>query len=146
MQNANCAYRLGVVCVDTNRYDEGLGYLDLATQLLQPDTTIMKAVTLSRGEAYYLTEHYDKAVEAWKEHLRYNPNSIATYYNIASATYYYLPDGQQAKAYYERFLDLARKEEHPNAQLSEMIQKAETLLRTTNFGSPSKSKQKISRK
>ncbi len=133
MQHANCAYRLGVVCVDTKRYEEGLGYLDLATQLMQPDTTVMKAITLSSGEAYYLTFHHDKAVEAWKEHLKYNPTSIATYYNIASATYYYLPDGKQAKAYFEKFLELARKEEKPTTQLTEMIKKSEELLRTTNF-------------
>lgn len=134
MQHANCAWRLGVVCVDTKRFEEGLGYLDLANQLLLPDTTTMKAITLSKGEAYYLTEHYDKAVEAWKEHLAYNPSSIATYYNIASAYYYYLPDGQMAKTYYEKFLNLARKEETPTQQLKEMTEKAEMLLRTTNFG------------
>ena len=134
MQHANCAWRLGVVCVDTKRFEEGLGYLDLATQLLLPDTTTMKAITLSKGEAYYLTEHYDKAVDAWKEHLAYNPSSIATYYNIASAYYYYLPNGQLAKTYYEKFLNLARKEETPTPQLKEMIEKAEMLLRTTNFG------------
>ena len=134
MQHANCAWRLGVVCVDTKRFEEGLGYLDLANQLLLPDTTTMKAITLSKGEAYYLTEHYDKAVETWKEHLAYNPSSIATYYNIASAYYYYLPDGQMAKTYYEKFLNLARKEETPTQQLNEMIEKAEMLLRTTNFG------------
>ena len=134
MQHANCAWRLGVVCVDTQRFEEGLGYLDLANQLLLPDTTTMKAITLSKGEAYYLTEHYDKAVEAWKEHLAYNPSSIATYYNIASAYYYYLPDGQMAKTYYEKFLSLARKEEKPTQQLKEMIEKADMLLRTTNFG------------
>ena len=134
MQHANCAWRLGVVCVDTKRFEEGLGYLDLANQLLLPDTTTMKAITLSKGEAYYLTEHYDKAVEAWKEHLAYNPSSIATYYNIASAYYYYLPDGQMAKTYYEKFLNLARKEETPTQQLKDMIEKAEMLLRTTNFG------------
>lgn len=133
MQHANCAYRLGVVCVDTGRLDEGLGYLDLATQLLLPDTTTMRAITLSQGEAYYWMRQYDKAVEAWKKHLEYNPTSIATYYNIASATYYYLPDGKQAKTYFEKFLELARKEENPNAQLTEMIKKAEELLRTTNF-------------
>ena len=134
MQHANCAWRLGVVCVDTKRYEEGVRYLELATQLLLPDTTTMKAITLSKGEAYYLTEHYDKAVDAWKEHLAYNPSSIATYYNIASAYYYYLPNGQLAKTYYEKFLNLARKEETPTPQLKEMIEKAEMLLRTTNFG------------
>ena len=142
MQHYGCAYRLGVVCVDTKRYPEGLGYLDVAKQLMQPDTTIMKAITLSQGEAYYLTGRYAQAVEAWKEHLRYNPTSIATYYNIANATYYYLPDGQQAKTYFERFLELARKEQSPNAQLTEMIEKAEELLRTTNFSRSAAKKKK----
>jgi tetratricopeptide (TPR) repeat protein len=151
MQHANCAWRLGVVCVDTKRFEEGLGYLDLANQLLLPDTTTMKAITLSKGEAYYLTEHYDKAVESWKKHLAYNPSSIATYYNIASAYYYFLPDGQEAKKYLEKFLALARKEEKTTQQLTEMIEKAEMLLRTINSGlqrhtltnGQKKSKQKI---
>ena len=142
MQHAGCAYRLGVVCVDTKRFEEGLGYLHLATELLKPDTTSMRAITLSQGEAYYLTEHYAEAVEAWKRHLDYNPASIATYYNIASAYYYFLSDGKQAKTYLEKFLDAAREEETPNQQLQEMIEKAKALLRTTNFGSNSKPSRK----
>ena len=129
MQHAGCAYRLGVVCVDTERLEEGIGYLNLATELMLPDTTTMKAITLSQGEAYYWMRQYDKAIEAWKRHLTYNPTSIATYYNIANAIYYYLPDRQPAKTYYERFLELARKEPEPNAQLQEMMAKADELLR-----------------
>ena len=79
-------------------------------------------------EAYYLMGQYAQAVEAWKQHLAYNPTSIATHYNIANATYYYLPDRKQAKTYYERFLELARKEPTPNAQLQEMMAKAEDIL------------------
>jgi len=94
-----------------------------------PDTTVMKAITLSQGEAYYLTKQYDKAVEAWKQHLEYNPGSIATYYNIASAYYYFLEDKQQSKAYLEKFLQAARKEEKPTQQLKDMIEKAEAFLR-----------------
>jgi tetratricopeptide (TPR) repeat protein len=141
MQHSGCAYRLGVVCNDLGNYDEGLGYLDLATKMMQPDTTIMKAITLSQGEGYYLTKQYDKAVEAWKRHLDYNPGSIATYYNIASAYYYFLPDGQQAKSYLEKFIQVARKEEKPTAQLTEMINKAEELLRVTNFGTAGRKRQ-----
>ena len=132
MQHAGCAYRLGVVSVDLGNYEGGLGYLDLATQLMLPDTIIMKAITLSQGEGYYMTKQYKKAVEAWKRHLDYNPTSIATYYNIVNAYYYYLKDDLQAKRYLEQFLQLARKEPNPNAQLQEMIKKAEALLRTTN--------------
>ena len=83
-----------------------------------------------------------EAIEAWKRHLEYNPGSIATYYNIASAYYYFSSDGQQSKAYLEKFLEVARKEEKPTQQLKDMIDKAETLLRTTNFNSSRKTKTK----
>jgi len=129
MQHANCAYRLGVVSVDLGSYNEGLSYLNLAVELMQPDSTIMKAITLSQGEGYYLTHQYDKALEAWKRHLDYNPSSLATYYNIGNIYAYLVNDIEQAKSYYQQFLDLARKEENPNAQLSEMIQKAEEVLK-----------------
>ena len=132
MQHANCAYRLGVVSVDLHSYEEGLAYLNHALKLMQPDTTVMKAITLSQGEGYYLTKQYDKAVEAWKLHLTYNPSSIATYYNIASAYYYLLSDVPQAKSYLEQFLRAARREQNPNAKLTEMINKADELLYTIN--------------
>jgi len=129
MQHANCAYRLGVVSVDLGFHDEGLRYLSLATELMRPDTTIMKAITLSQGEGYYLTRQYDKALEAWKQHLAYNPSSIATYYNIANIYAYLQKDDEQARNYYQQFLELARKEEKPNEQLREMMEKAEELLK-----------------
>ena len=142
MQHAGCAYRLGAVSIDLGSYQEGLGYLDLALKLMQPDTTTMRAITLSQGEGYYMTKQYDKAVEAWQRHLAYNPTSIATYYNIASARYYFLDDEQEAKASLEKFLQLARKEEKPTQQLKDMMDKAEELLRTTSFRPSSKSKSK----
>lgn len=139
MQHFGCAYRLGIVCNDLHSYDEGLSYLDLALEIQKPDTAIMKAITLSQGEAYYLSKQYDKAVEAWKRHLEYNPGSVATYYNIANAYYYFLNDHQQSRAYLEKFLQVARKQEKPTAQLKDMMEKSEKLLRTS-FGSKSKRK------
>ena len=130
LQHAGCAYRLGVVCVDTKRYEEGLRALDLAIELTKPDTTMMKAITLSQGEGYYLTEHYPEAVEAWKRHLSYNPGSIATYYNIANTYTYLVKDDEQAKKYYQQFLDLAHQEAEPNEQLKEMIRKSEEMMKT----------------
>lgn len=128
MQHAGCAYRLGVVCVDTKRYPEGLNYLNLAKELLRPDTTIMKAITLSEGEGYYLTQHYPEAVEAWKEHLTYNPGSVATYFNIANAYAYILKDDEQARDYYQQFLDKAAEVENPTSQLNEMVITAQKML------------------
>lgn len=129
MQHAGCAYRLGVVCVDTKRYPEGLNYLNLAKELLHPDTTIMKAITLSQGEGYYLTQHYPEAVTAWKEHLAYNPTSVATYFNIANAYAYILKDDEQARTYYQQFLDRAAEVENPTPQLSEMVAQAREMLK-----------------
>lgn len=129
MQHAGCAYRLGVVCVDTKRYPEGLNYLNLAKELLRPDTTIMKAITLSEGEGYYLTQHYPEAVEAWKEHLTYNPGSVATYFNIANAYAYLLKDEKQALSYYEQFLEKAREVEKPTPQLEEMVERAKEIMK-----------------
>ena len=128
MQHAGCAYRLGVVCVDTKRYPEGLNYLNLAKELLRPDTTIMKAITLSEGEGYYLTQHYPEAVTAWKEHLTYNPTSVATYYNIANAYAYILKDQEQARDYYQQFIEKAAEVENPTPQLSEMVATAREML------------------
>jgi len=129
MKHSGAAWRLGVVSIDTKRYEEGLGYLSLALELMRPDTTAMRAITLSQGEGYYLTEHYVEAVAAWKEHLTYNPTSIATYYNIANAYAYLLKDKEQAMTYYQQFLNMARKEEKPTDQLQEMIKKAEENLK-----------------
>ena len=129
MQHQGCAYRLGVICIDTKRYPEGLCYLELAKEMMLPDTTIMKAITLSQGEGFYLTQHYEEAVMVWKEHLTYNPSSIATYYNIANAYAYLLKDQEKAVTYYQQFLDLAGQEEKPTPQLVEMIGKAEEMLK-----------------
>ena len=129
MQHTGCAYRLGVVCVDTKRYPEGLNYLNLSKELLRPDTTIMKAITLSQGEGYYLTQHYPEAVTAWKEHLTYNPTSVATYFNIANAYAYILKDDEQARTYYQQFLDRAAEVENPTPQLSEMVAQAREMLK-----------------
>jgi tetratricopeptide (TPR) repeat protein len=128
MQHPGCAYRLGVVCVDTKRYEEGLGYLNLSLELMQPDTTAMKAITLSQGEGYYLTERYPEAIGAWKRHLTYNPSSIATYYNIANALAYLIEDDKQAYEYYRKFLEMARQEEKPTLQLTDMIRQAERMV------------------
>jgi len=142
MQHAGCAYRLGVVCVDTQRYPEGLNYLSLAKELMLPDTTIMKAITLSEGEGYYLTHKYPEAIAAWKEHLLYNPSSVATYYNIANAYSYLLKDEEQGKAYYQQFVEKAAEVDKPTEKLSEMIEKAKEMLRIYDLREKFKARKK----
>ena len=142
MQHAGCAYRLGVVCVDTQRYPEGLNYLSLAKELMLPDTTIMRAITLSEGEGYYLTHKYPEAIAAWKEHLLYNPSSVATYYNIANAYAYLLKDEEQGRAYYQQFVEKAAEVDKPTDKLTEMIEKAKEMLRVYDLREKFKARKK----
>ena len=142
MQHAGCAYRLGVVCVDTQRYPEGLNYLSLAKELMHPDTTIMRAITLSEGEGYYLTHKYPEAIAAWKEHLLYNPSSVATYYNIANAYAYLLKDEEQGRAYYQQFVEKAAEVDKPTEKLTEMIEKAKEMLRVYELREKFKARKK----
>ena len=132
MQHESCAYRLGVVCIDTKRYPEGLRCLEFAKQMMLPDTVVMKAITLSQGEGYYLTQRYEEAVAAWKEHLTYNPTSIATYYNIGNAYNYILKDTEQAKTYYQQFIEKAAEIENPTPQLNEMVEAARQILQQSD--------------
>ena len=129
MQHANCAWRLGVVSIDTKRFDEGLKYLSVALELMKPDTVAMRAITLSQGEGYYLTNRFPEAVSAWKQHLTYNPNSVSTYYNIANALSYLIKDDEQAYQYYRQFLNLARQETKPTQKLVDMMLQAQKMVK-----------------
>ena len=129
MQHANCAWRLGVVSIDTKRFDEGLEYLSVALELMKPDTVAMRAITLSQGEGYYLTNRFPEAVSAWKQHLTYNPNSVSTYYNIANALSYLIKDDEQAYQYYRQFLNLARQETKPTQKLVDMMLQAQKMVK-----------------
>jgi len=68
-------------------------------------------------------------LKAWKRHLSYNPGSIATYYNIANTYTYLVKDDEQAKKYYQQFLDLAELES-PSQKLNTMIDQARAALKT----------------
>jgi tetratricopeptide (TPR) repeat protein len=129
MKHPGAAWRLGVVSIDTKRYEEGLACLSLAIDLMRPDTAVMRAITLSQGEGYYLTNRYPEAVDAWKQHLTYNPGSVSTYYNIANALAYLIKDDGQAYQYYRQFLELAHQEAKPTQKLVDMMLQAQDMVK-----------------
>ena len=92
------------------RYDEGVTHLSRALNLILPDTVNMRQLTLSLAEAYYESEHYQEAIDIWKMHLDYNPNSMATLFNLGQTYGMMLADQENEKKYYEQFLQLAEKE------------------------------------
>lgn len=84
-QRAGCLYRLGMICVELKRYEEGLHYLYNAEDKLLPDKTIMKLIYDSRGKAFYATEKYVFAYDEWKKAREYDGTSLAYIYNIAAS-------------------------------------------------------------
>jgi len=105
-----CVQRLGTICNELKRYDEGVKHLSRALDLILPDTVNMRQLTLSLAEAYYESEHYQEAIDIWKMHLDYNPNSMATLFNLGQTYGMMLADQENEKKYYEQFLRLAEKE------------------------------------
>ena len=125
-QRAGCLYRLGMICVELKRYDEGLRYLFNAEEKLSPDKTVMKLIYDHKAKAYYGTEKYVWAIEEWKKARQYDGTSLAYVYNIAAANAAFYeqlkaktPDYdqqwggklprpiQEALNYYELFLEMA---------------------------------------
>lgn len=123
---AGCLYRLGMICVELKRYDEGLRYLFNAEEKLSPDKTVMKLIYDHKAKAYYGTEKYVWAIEEWKKARQYDGTSLAYVYNIAAANAAFYeqlkaktPDYdqqwggklprpiQEALNYYELFLEMA---------------------------------------
>ena len=123
---AGCLYRLGMICVELKRYDEGLRYLFNAEEKLSPDKTVMKLIYDHKAKAYYGTEKYIWAIEEWKKARQYDGTSLAYVYNIAAANAAFYeqlkaktPDYdqqwggklprpiQEALNYYELFLEMA---------------------------------------
>ena len=140
-KSPGCCYRLGAVCVDMKRYDEGLNFLYKATFLLEPDKTVMKIIADYKGKAYYAQSNYHQAIEAWKQAREYDGESLAFIYNIANSyaalnqqlctklpEYSSLPvqpELQQAISYYELLIEMGTSNGHEQTEeLQQMIQTA----------------------
>lgn len=125
-KNAGCLYRLGIVCVDMDKPDEGFFYLNRAYEMLQPDSTVMFVIKRAQGEGYYKSGKWKMAIDAWRDALKLNGTSIATYFNIAQA-YGILKDKKNEAEYFRTFLSMAVKME-PNDGLTKMLKQAESVV------------------
>ena len=83
-KSPGCSYRLGMVCVDLQRYEEAHQYLTQAEYLLKPDNIIMKLICDHQAKAYYGQKEYLWAAEKWKKAREYDGTSLAFLFNIGS--------------------------------------------------------------
>ncbi len=131
-KNANCLYRLGTACVETDSVAEGTRYLNLALEMIKPDSTVMFAIKRSLGEGYYKHCNYGKAIAEWQEALKYYKDSPATVMNMAQA-YMVMSKPEKAKRCYKVFLRMTA-ELKPNQKLAEMKEEAERIAGKYDHG------------
>lgn len=126
MKDAGCLYRLGMVCVDLGNANEGIMYLNLAYNMMQPDGRVVYVVKRALGEAYYKSGSYWNAIYAWIDALRHNRSSMATVFNVAQ-TYGLVGQHDKEKQFYRSFLSMAALAER-NAELDQMVRQAEAVV------------------
>ena len=117
-------FHLGAALVKAHRAGEGIPVLLKALMFLQPEDGVMYTLYNTLAEGYYADEQWMAAVYDWQNALKYNPQSLSCWYNIAR-TYEFLQDVAKAEDAYKEFLRLAYAKKNPNKELQGMITHAE---------------------
>ncbi len=108
--DANLAWTIAAVRTDMlirpfDKYVEP--WLDKATALIQPDSSLVSRIHQQYAKGYYGEEKFDKAIAHYQEAYRYNPSFIQALSSIAYC-YERLKKYKLALDYYERYLKVAR--------------------------------------
>lgn len=117
-------YHLGSALVKVQRNAEGIHILLMALQRMQPDDVAMFNLHSALADGYYQNEEYYSAIWDWKNCLKYNPQSLASLYNIAQTYELIEKDGVHAVEAYNHFLQMAEHVEKPTPALQEWMQHA----------------------
>ena len=114
-------YHLGAALVKVKRYSEGIHVLLMALAKMQPDDSAMFNLHWALADGYYNNEEYYSAIYDWKNCLKYNPQSLASLYNIAQTYEMIEEGGKHAEDAYIEFLDLAKYVDEPTPALLEWM-------------------------
>ena len=120
-------YHLGAVLVKLHRNSEGIHVLLMALQRMQPDDAAMFNLHSALADGYYQNEEYYSAIYDWKNCLKYNPQSLASMYNIAQTYELIEEDGVKAEQAYMEFLRWAENVKDPPVALQEWMAHAEAF-------------------
>ena len=120
-------YHLGAALVKDKQYKEGIHVLLMALSKMQPDDSAMFNLHWALADGYYGNEEFYSAIYDWKNCLKYNPQSLASLYNIAQ-TYELIEDnGKHAEDAYIEFLNLADYVDEPTPTLKEWMEHAKNF-------------------
>lgn len=114
-------YHLGAALVKAERRAEGIHVLLMALGKMQPDDATMFNLHWALAEGYYGNEEYYSAIYDWKNCLKYNPQSLASLYNIAQTYELIEDDGHHAREAYQAFLNMTEHVEEPSESLKEWM-------------------------
>lgn len=120
-------YHLGAALVKAKQYKEGIHVLLMALAKMQPDDSAMFNLHWALAEGYYNNEEYYSAIYDWKNCLKYNPQSLASLYNIAQTYEMIEEGGKHAEDAYIEFLDLAKYADHTTPALQEWMEHAKNF-------------------
>ena len=122
-------YHLGAALVKVQRNAEGIHILLMALMRMQPDDAAMFNLHSALADGYYQNEEYYSAIYDWKNCLKYNPQSLASLYNIAQTYELIEDDGVKARQAYVDFLRKAAYVEDPSEKLQEWMRHAEEFTK-----------------
>lgn len=108
--DVNLAYTIAALKADfTYPFETDVKpWLDKAWDMIQPDSSMVSRIHQQYGLGYYKRQDsWDKAIEHYKEALRYNPNLISAIATIAYC-YHIKKDYKQAVKWYEKYLKVGR--------------------------------------
>ena len=115
--------------VKVQRNAEGIHILLMALMRMQPDDAAMFNLHSALADGYYQNEEYYSAIYDWKNCLKYNPQSLASLYNIAQTYELIEDDGVKARQAYVDFLRKAAYVEDPSEKLQEWMRHAEEFTK-----------------
>jgi len=107
--DANLAWTIAAVKVDDYRSfeDDVRHWLDKATAMLQPDSSLVSRIQQQYAVGEYRQGNLDQAIVHYKEAYRYNPQFISALSTIAYC-YEMKKQHKLALEYYERYLKFAK--------------------------------------
>ncbi len=107
--NPTVKLHLGMLELDKPEYAEkGLADLDMAIELLKPDSRMMYKIYFSKGD-YYARNDLRKAIDYFNMALEFMPDDADTYYQLAYC-YGYLRDVKKEHYYYSKFVEVASQD------------------------------------
>lgn len=115
--------QLGIVCIELGITQDGIGYIQNAISLLQPDDNLMFTLKNSVATGYFKRHKYAECAQYLKECMEHNDSSVYTLYRLAQV-YGLMKNTSLEDKYYQKFIRKAEEKEEIHESLKSLIERA----------------------